>query len=139
MTREARQDFLSSHYCFECNCLACEKNYLTLPELKESPTLPWRCLECHTEFENGFCLDCKTKMDVKAMIGKLDDIKQNIDGIKTRITNSKEKLEEIYIDFCESMAQLTSILGSNCAIVIENELLFRSFLCKLFGNKSDTL
>ena len=52
MPREARRNFLSLYYCFDCNCRACEKDYPLLSELEISTNLPWRCLDCH-EFLEG--------------------------------------------------------------------------------------
>ena len=139
MPREARRDFLSSYYFFDCNCMACEKDYPMLPELKKCGKLPWRCLDCHGYFENGICSDCKNKMNVEKMIDRLDNIKQQIDENKIKAVNSKEDLAEIYDKFCDNMAQLTTILGPNCELVVENEHFFRSLLCKLFGNKTNIL
>ena len=136
MPKEVRQEFLKSHYCFECNCLACEKNYLTLPELKKSTVLPWRCLKCHGYFENGLCLDCQKKMNVEEMMKKLEDIKKSINENKTTSDSSNYNLIDTYADFCKNMGKLTTILGPNCEIVVENEDFLRKLLSKLFGNKS---
>ena len=51
MPREARRNFLSLYYCFDCNCRACEKDYPLLSELEISTNLPWRCLDCHEYLE----------------------------------------------------------------------------------------
>ena len=137
MQKEVRQEFLKSHYCFECNCPACEKDYLTLPELKKSTILPWRCFECHGYFQNGLCLDCKKKINVQEMIKKLDEIKKSIDENKTASADPSCNLADAYAAFCKNMGKLTTILGPNCEIVVENENFFRKLICKLFGNKSN--
>ena len=135
MPKDVRQEFLKSHYCFECNCLACEKNYLTLSELKKSTVLPWRCSKCHGYFENGLCLDCQKKMNVEEMTKKLEDIKKSINENKTT-SDSDYNLNDTYAAFCKNMGKLTTILGPNCEIVVENEDFLRKLLSKLFGNKS---
>ena len=137
MPREVRQEFLKSHYCFECNCLACEKNYLTLSELKKSTILPWRCFECHGYFENGLCLDCQKKINVEEMIKKLDKIKKTIDENQIESASPSCNWKNTYAAFCKNMGKLTTILGPNCEIVVENEDFLRKLLPKLFGNKSN--
>merc|ERR1711974_434809 len=82
MPREDRKEFLSTHYCFDCNCLACEKNYPMLSVMKNSTALSWRCFDCHGYYENGICLDCKNKMNVEDMVKKFDKLKESIDKTK---------------------------------------------------------
>ena len=138
MPREIRQDWLFSHYCFQCNCSACVKNYPLLSELKKSNssfTLPWRCLQCHEYFENGLCLKCRKTINMEAMNEKLDVIKKSIEENKNKCLNLDDKWMENYVNFCENTTKLTTILGPNCEIVIENDLFFRALLQKLFGNK----
>ena len=140
MPREIRQGWLSSHYCFECKCLACDINYPLLSELKKSNssiTLPWRCLECHGIIENGLCLECQKPLKIEKMTEKLDLIQKSMEKNKNECClNSNEKVMEIYAEFCKNLAELTTLLGPHCEIAIENDSFFRALLLKMFGNKS---
>jgi hypothetical protein len=74
-------------------------------------------------------------MNVEEMTKKLEEIKKSINENKTT-SDSDYNLNDTYAAFCKNMGKLTTILGPNCEIVVENEDFLRKLLSKLFGNKS---
>ena len=76
-------------------------------------------------------------MNVEEMIKKLDEIKKSIDEKKIDSASPSCNLNDTYAAFCKNMGRLTTILGPNCEIVVENENFLRKLLSKLFGNKSN--
>ena len=66
-------------------------------------------------------------------------MKISIDEIKSKSAGNDQDLFEMYTAFCDIMNQLTTLLGPNCEIVIENEGFLRIILYRLFGNKSLTV
>ena len=89
--------------------------------------------------ENNWCLECQKKIDIEKSVKTLDKLKISIDETKSKSSDKNQELFEIYTAFCDIMSQLTTLLGPNCEIVIENENFLRVILYRLFGNKSITV